>query len=908
MIIRPNIPEGPIPEGVSGAAGRSQSHRPDTRASDADIEANAARPMVANQGPTLSRMAARTKESYLALLRAATSSTEEPLALHQAALIEVDDLFARLRAVVNDEDEASPELHAKTLQQLERAVHAAADTGLHALGWSQTQVQTFLQTYAPVPEKLSVRQLKATPARCVATWHAKRAPARPTTEVPQGTLAPPSVRKEPKVRFSGDGGACLIDPYAWLDTRTPESDTVFEERVAYTRQVLGNLRGSQRLQQLFSKVRQETPAQITKFQQHGDHCFYLRQSKDDNYPVLCQRPRLANGEWGEEQELLNPANSDWGELAQKSIYQYEPLSNGRFIMLRVAGDDETSVVRYLDTTNQRLLDDRIERQWGGYGACPDDEHVIVTQLPVIPENTPPAEIRRGGCMVLHKRGTSAENDIRIFGPGVRADIDVADNENPLPVMQGDFVFAQSNTANTRAELILHFAHRDEVINAQRAEDITWHKVADVADGVRAYAVWGDHIYLATHGGLDEEKKSRYPRYRVVRISLRELEKPAALRKKPEEVLPEQPDVVIGLHATKEALYVHTSWPDGDRLLCLASKDQAAPEEVELPFKGFAAEIHADSASPHLMVKLQSPIESPRIYTHRPGTAIANTGLQEAYAKQFPNVRWEIKWVTKEDGTRVPFSMTYDPKKLRSSQLEVYAAYDIYSWFYGKSGPDKKGFDPQVLEQIDEFGLVDIHAYVEGGGVLGHDWYLQGLGANKPVAWNSLHHVGEEIKALGIPKPVVSVVSAGGLLAPGVVQRPDLFAALMFDVAMLDGTSFNTVSPIAPFNVHIVGGTPKTAEGFNTIKDIHLYPNNLPFGKLMCMLGVTGMSDARVFPGQTLKTVALAQAKNTGDAPILLFATDGGHIIPDLERRDARAVVSQTFVLWAGGHPDFQLAV
>ncbi|HYD61334.1 MAG TPA: prolyl oligopeptidase family serine peptidase [Noviherbaspirillum sp.] len=415
---------------------------------------------------------------------------------------------------------------------------------------------------------------------------------------------------------------------------------------------------------------------------------------------------------------------------------------------------------------------------------------------------------------------------------------------------------------------------------------------------------------------DGRVSEKTPRYRVVRTPLKVPEVVEAEGELPpkldvagaEEVLPQQPDVVVGLHATQKALYVHTSWPEGDRLLSLASKDQTSFQEVPLPFKGFIAEVHAGSSSPDLTIKLQSPIESPRIYTHRPGKQVTDTELQKLYSKQFSGLDWRIVWTEKEDSTRIPFSVLHG-SKLGPSQLEIYAAYNNHPDCYGRSGPHVRGFDPQTLEQVEEYGLVDIHAYVEGGGVLGHDWYEQGVGTNKPVAWESLHQVGHKIGDLGIAKPVVSLVSAAGRLAPGVLARPDLFAGLVLDVATLDGVKAYTVmNPTAPFNIPEAGGTADTARGFNTMQRIHLYPQNLPSGEYMPVLGIGRLGDARVGLGQLLKTIALAQERNTGDADILLFVTDGGHVIADLEQLDARTVVIQTFVLRAGGHPDFQLAV
>jgi len=910
VTLPPNSPQNPFIKGPTGSSGHPPAPAADSRAAAGETGAAERASPAKERCPTFNRLVARSAEWYTALLHAATSSTESPLALHQAALVEVDDLHTHMRTLLNNPDqEAVPE---RLSEQLKRAVCAAADIGLHALRWSTTQTETFLRTYAPPSGSLSVQQIQTKPSRHVASWHRERVSnegasaaerehaAQTTVDAPR-IPAPPPARKAPAVLFSGDDGACVIDPYPWLDTRSPKVDAFVSDRVAYTEQFLLNLPGSQRLQQRLEQAKECAPPAITKLQRQGDICFYLRQASTDNFPVLCQRQLLPDGTWGEERELFNPTDEQWEDLPGKEIFQYKPTSDGRLIMLRVAGDNEIAVSRYLDTTSGALRPDKIERLWGGDAALLDDECLVATQLPEMPADTPPSQTRLGAYLVRHKIGTPPESDLPIFGPGVHQNIHVAPNETPRLEVHGDFVIARSNTANTRAELIIHCASRSDVTNAQCAEDISWRKIAGVEDGVRAYAIKGDHIYLATYRGPDG---STTPRYRVVRVPLKASDRAENVKRisEAEQVLAQQPDVIVGLHATQTALYVNTYLPNGGRLLCFTSENQSEPDEIELPFKGFIAEAHADRDHPDLTFKFQSPVEAPLVYTHRPGEPVTDTGLQLPYPKSFRHLSWKIHLATDEDGTEVPVSVVHNPKKQLASQMEAYAAYDAHPLFYGKSGPHPRCFDPQVLEQIETFGLVDMHAFVVGGGTLGHDWHLQGLGTNKPIAGRQLRKITQKLKKLGIPKPVVELVSAGGRHAPTVLAHPDEFAGLLGDVAVYSGL---LEDPIAPFNIDEAGGTPETAQGFNNLLRNHLYPQRLPIGPYLPTLAVTGLSDARVSAGQTLKTVALAEARNTGNAPILLYATDGGHIIADHKRRDVRTAIKQSFVYWASGHPEFQ---
>jgi prolyl oligopeptidase len=798
------------------------------------------------------------------------------LAGHQAALADLCRLIDRCH-VEPAQTLAAP---------LSAAVDAACAGGIEALGWNETQVQTFRRFHA------SDVLLEAAGASQSATLP----PARASDRV---WPSPPQVDMRPEVRFSADNLACRIDPYAWLESNGPDTQAFVQAQRQYHADVLGEIPGYDTLRAAFAAIKARSPDRICQVRETAQGVFYLNRCCSDSREVLYLRTHDAPAD--DHGRMLFDPRSLGDDMA---LSTYRPSPSGRYVALSVGASDENHVIRILDLEHGELLPDELPRAWHGLEDWLDDDHLLYRQLPPLAPGTPSSDIRLNAYLTLHRVDTPASADVPVYGPGIRTDIDVAANEAPEAQVMGEYVFADGQQAETRAGKILYYTRRDTLVAAAtgvaagapaEAAAAPWQPLAARADGIRDYAVHGDDIYLATFRGRDGQMASHF---RVIRTSLSAPDLAQA-----EEVLPEQHDaVVVGVRAARDALYVHLSWVDGDQLLRLGF-DSAEPQALDLPFRGFISNLHADVARPELTFTLQSPIASPRAMRIADRHAApADTGLQRPHPDDpVQGLTWETIWGPSEDGTPIPISVVRRVGEGGPTRLHAYGAAETFPLY--RIGAT---FEPEVLHLVRTYGLVDAQAYPRGSGMLGQAWYLAGVGPNKPIGWQDVHAAAGALQEAGIAEfdqIVAEFASAGGRLAPAVALRPDRFAGMILSFAVLDGLAKQD-NPTRVFNGPEYAGTAQTAAGFVATASIHAYNRLTPTAHPRT-LALTSPGDARVQAGMTYKYVARAQAATLGTEPIMMYVGDGGHMSHTHTLAVERLLQKASFVLRTGGHPAFQ---
>jgi prolyl oligopeptidase len=174
-------------------------------------------------------------------------------------------------------------------------------------------------------------------------------------------------------------------------------------------------------------------------------------------------------------------------------------------------------------------------------------------------------------------------------------------------------------------------------------------------------------------------------------------------------------------------------------------------------------------------------------------------------------------------------------------------------------------------------MADCHA--RGGGEKGRAWHEAGRSANKVNSMADVIACGERLVQLGYTTPKLLGLwsgSAGGLLVTPVgLKRPDLFAAVVTSVGVVNPTRF-AVANNGP-NQFAENGDPNTDEGFRALaaQDSTLLLANAQGGT--SQLFTIGLNDHRVDPWMSAKLVAMMRAK-WGDQHLVLIRadSDAGH--------------------------------
>ncbi|WP_250645988.1 prolyl oligopeptidase family serine peptidase [Propioniciclava coleopterorum] len=228
--------------------------------------------------------------------------------------------------------------------------------------------------------------------------------------------------------------------------------------------------------------------------------------------------------------------------------------------------------------------------------------------------------------------------------------------------------------------------------------------------------------------------------------------------------------------------------------------------------------------------------------------------------------------TSADGTPVPYFLAVPDDGRdgpRPTLLYGYGGFKI---------PVGADYRPGWAAWLAAGGALAI-ANLRGGGEYGTAWYEDGRLANKQHVFDDVIAVGEDLIATGVtPADGLAVHgrSNGGLLAgAALTQRPDLFAAALPTVGVLDLLRFHKFTIGAAWMSDY--GDPDTPEGF---ADAHAYSplhRVRPGTAYPPTLVSTADHDDRVVPLHSFKFAAALQAAQGGDAPILLRVdTSAGH--------------------------------
>ena len=226
-----------------------------------------------------------------------------------------------------------------------------------------------------------------------------------------------------------------------------------------------------------------------------------------------------------------------------------------------------------------------------------------------------------------------------------------------------------------------------------------------------------------------------------------------------------------------------------------------------------------------------------------------------------------------DGTRVPLFIT--GKKDRSKTSEAPTFLYGYGGFNISVTP---AFSPSIVAWLELGGLYAV-ANIRGGGEYGQEWHDAGRLAHKQNVFDDFIAAAEYLvreRHTSTSKLAIAGGSNGGLLVgAAMTQRPDLFAAVLPAVGVLD---------MLRFHLFTIGwawksdyGSSETREGFETLFAYSPLHRLAPGTAYPATLVTTADHDDRVVPAHSFKFAAALQAAHSGPAPVLIrIETRAGH--------------------------------
>lgn len=296
-------------------------------------------------------------------------------------------------------------------------------------------------------------------------------------------------------------------------------------------------------------------------------------------------------------------------------------------------------------------------------------------------------------------------------------------------------------------------------------------------------------------------------------------------------------------------------------------------EVELPGLGQAGGFDGRPDASETFYSFTSFNQPPTVYRYDVETGESSVFAQPELTFDPEDYAVSQVFYGSTGGAQVPMYIVHHrdvtPDGSRPTLLYGYGGFNISM---------TPGFDVRRLQWM-EMGGVFALANIRGGSEYGRDWHDGGRLANKQNVFDDFINAAEHLIEMGWTSPdniAIEGRSNGGLLVGAVAnQRPDLFAAALPGVGVMDMLRFNQFTA-GRFWVDDYG-SPQDPEMFDVLyaySPLHTIPQGEGYP---ATLVTTADTDDRVVPGHSFKYIAALQAADTGNAPTLIrIETRAGH--------------------------------
>jgi prolyl oligopeptidase len=650
---------------------------------------------------------------------------------------------------------------------------------------------------------------------------------------------PPTTRRDEVVDVLD--GERITDPYRWLEEDgSPEVRAWTEAQNVRTRAVLDELPGrpflARRLRELLSVGLLSTPRIA------AGRIFHTRREGDQKQSILYVRdgPRAAD------RVLVDPNALDAAGLV--ALDWYYPSTDARFVAYGLSrGGDEMSTLRVVEVATGRDVGERIPHTQRSTVAWVNDGFYYTCHP--APGSVPAGDENYHRRVRFHRLGDEPAGDPVVFGEG-RPKEDI----NTVAVSpDGRWVLFSAWKGWARTDLYLH--------DRQHAE----RGLVTVMEGEDAIAEGGPE-----HGRLWLRTNLGAPNYRIVSAPC---ESPQA--RAWETVIPEGEHVIDGFNTTRDRVAVLRLVRATSRL---ATYDQHGRDEREiaLPSLGAIELVSGDPEGTLLGYTFQSFTQPSIAYVADARTSDATeiVRLRRPAGLDSANVTVDQTSYASRDGTSVTMFLVH--------RADVRPTGDVPTLLTGYGGFNISRtplYSAGAAAWVEAGGLFAL-PNLRGGGEYGERWHRAGMLANKQNVFDDFHAAAESLIARGWTTSnqlAISGGSNGGLLVgAALTQRPELFAAVVCAVPLLDMLRYQNFR-IARFWIAEYGSA-EDGEQLRWLRAYSPYHNVRAGVRHPPVLFTTAEGDSRVDPMHARKMAALLQATSTDpDADVLLRVDrDVGH--------------------------------
>ena len=638
-------------------------------------------------------------------------------------------------------------------------------------------------------------------------------------------------------------GVPVADPYRWLeaDVRTDAKvrDWVTAENnvtQAYLAKLPGRDVFASRMRALYDYERISTPHKA------GTRYFYTRNAGLQNQSSLW----VHDGLNGAPRLLLDP--NGWAKDGATALAEWSPSEDGRHLAYAVQdGGTDWRTVKLLDVTTGKELPDRLE--WVKSSALawkPDNSGFFYSRFPKPVEGAAYQSLNLNHAIYFHRLGTAQADDAKVYS--------VPDHPTYNSVGQvtedGRYLVI-TPTEGTDPKNEVHVMRLDTAGATPRA------LIGGLSNNWDFVGAVGSRFWFVTDKGAE--------RGRIVSVDV------DAPTPRFDPVVAEAKETLEGASLVGDKLIV-AYLGDAKSQADVFALDGTPVGHVPLPDIGTASGFsgrHRDSETFYTFTGFTTP---PTVYRYDSATGQSTPFFQPKLA--FDPAAYETRQVfyPSKDGTKIPMFIVGKrglPAGPQPTLLYGYGGFNISM---------TPGFSATRLAWLEQGGVLAI-ANLRGGGEYGKAWHEAGKRARKQNVFDDFIAAGEYLIAQGVTsreRLAIQGGSNGGLLIGAVVnQRPDLFAAALPAVGVMDMLRFNRFTAGRYWTDDY--GDPGKAADFEVLRAYSPYHNIPAKGAYPAILVTTADTDDRVVPGHSFKYTAALQAADLGPKPRLVrIETRAGH--------------------------------
>jgi prolyl oligopeptidase len=667
-------------------------------------------------------------------------------------------------------------------------------------------------------------------------------PSEAVAAAPRASIVYPATERQDLVERQF--GVAVADPYRWLENDVREDAKVaawVAQQNALTDSYLATLPGraafQARMRELFDYERFGVP------ERKANRYFYTHNSGLQNQNVLYVREGLN----GTPRMLIDP--NGWSQDGATALAEWAPSEDGRRVLYSVQeGGTDWRIVRVLDVHTGKVLPDEVK--WVKFSAldwAKDGSGFYYSRFPEPKAAQQFQSLNENHSIYFHRLGTPQSQDRLIFAEPQRPKLNnvaqVSDDGRWLIVTSSEGTDERYDI--TLIDLATAGASPRRFVTGLQNQ---W----DYAGNV------GNNFYWATNAAA--------PRLRIVTT---DISRPGLEVK---ELVPQDEATLQSASIVGNKL-IASYLVDAKTEVRTFELDGRPGGKVALPGIGSAAGFSGDAEETETFFSFSSFNMPGTIYRYDSRTGEISPFAQPKVAFSPQDYEVKQRFYRSKDGTRIPMFIVHR-KGLDLSDPRPTLLYG-YGGFNASMTPSFSATRLAWMEQGGVFALANIR----GGGEYGKAWHDAGRLQHKQNVFDDFIAAGEFLIREGISsksKLAIQGGSNGGLLVGAVVnQRPDLFAAALPAVGVMDMLRFDRWTA-GRYWVDDYGYPDREAD-FGALWRYSPYHNIRSGADYPAVLVTTADTDDRVVPGHSFKYAAALQAAATGPKPKLIrIETRAGH--------------------------------